>query len=151
MTDWILSTEVRQPADFHTRGVTIVYRIAKAFTFQAAHQLHGLPDGHQCGRMHGHSYTAEVWLCSELLDVTGFVVDFAELRPVAAYLDQVADHRTLNDLIPQPTSELLARHLYQWTANNIVLPDGVRVEKVRISETAKSWAEYTPTTTELLP
>jgi 6-pyruvoyltetrahydropterin/6-carboxytetrahydropterin synthase len=140
----IVTTELRHPADFWTQGVTIVYRIAKRFDFEAAHQLQNLPPGHKCGRVHGHSYTVEVWFAAIHLDVTGFVTDFANLSPIGDYLDQAADHRTLNDLIAQPTSELIARHLYDWTTTNIDMPDGVHVEKVRVSETGRSWAEYAP-------
>jgi 6-pyruvoyltetrahydropterin/6-carboxytetrahydropterin synthase len=140
------TAHVREPADFHDPETTAVYTIAKQFSFEASHQLPGLPDGHKCGRMHGHSYTAEVVLTARVLRDPGFVMDFGDLKPVGAYLDTVADHRTLNDLIPNPTSENLARHLYTWVLDNLTIPNGVILEKVRISETATSWAEYTGAT-----
>lgn len=28
----------------------------REFTFEAAHRLPAVPDGHKCGRLHGHSY-----------------------------------------------------------------------------------------------
>lgn len=142
-----VTTRIVGPDDFYQQGVTVVYRIAKTFDFEAAHQLHDLPAGHKCGRIHGHSYKIEVWLRSNVLDPTGFVADFAVLAPVGRYLDQVADHRTLNDLIHQPSSELLAHHLYDWVACNIPLPPDAWVEKVRVSETGRSWAEYAPEVT----
>lgn len=137
---------IKEDPDFnsHSRGVTIVYRIAKTFSFEAAHQLHNLPEGHQCSRIHGHSYVIEVWLRSNDLDIAGFVTDFANLTPVGRYLDDFADHRTLNDLLHQPSSELLAHHLFDWATAHLTLPDKVSVEKVRVSETGRSWAEYAP-------
>ncbi|MCW9040055.1 MAG: 6-carboxytetrahydropterin synthase, partial [Rhodospirillales bacterium] len=30
--------------------------IYKKFTFEAAHFLPNVPDGHKCGRLHGHSF-----------------------------------------------------------------------------------------------
>lgn len=140
------TVELRESGDFYHRETTAVYTIGKTFNFEASHQLHGLPDGHKCGRMHGHSYTAEIVLTAAVLTPPGFVTDFADLRPIGAYLDQVADHRTLNDLIPNPTSENLAHHLYTWIQDNLPLPTGARLEKVRVSETATSWAEYTGAT-----
>jgi 6-pyruvoyltetrahydropterin/6-carboxytetrahydropterin synthase len=143
---WTAEAHIAAPTDFYTHpGVTVVYRIAKQFRFEAAHQLPGLPEGHQCGRLHGHSYTAEIWLAADVLTGPGFVADFADLAPVGAYLDGVADHRCLNDLIDSPTSERLAEHLYHWVVANVPLPPTCRVDKVRVSETAKSWAEYQPT------
>lgn len=140
-TATIMITEDR---DLTSQGVTIVYRIAKSFHFEAAHQLHNLPEGHQCSRVHGHSYVIEVWLRSTRLDLAGFVTDFANLAPIGRYLDEFADHRTLNDLLHQPTSELLAHHLFDWATDNLGLPENVSVEKVRVSETGRSWAEYAP-------
>ena len=35
-------------------------RITQAFTFEAAHHLPNVPEGHKCGRLHGHSYRVEV-------------------------------------------------------------------------------------------
>ena len=37
-------------------------RICKTFTFDAAHQLHLLPEGHKCRRMHGHTYRVDTYV-----------------------------------------------------------------------------------------
>ena len=123
-----------------------MYRIGKAFRFEAAHHLPGLPQGHKCARPHGHSYTAEVTVVTDG-DLTGpgFVVDFAELAALGRFLDAAFDHRDLTTVLPvAPTSENVAAHLYQWCAENLALPAGARVEKVRVSETASTFAEYAP-------
>jgi 6-pyruvoyltetrahydropterin/6-carboxytetrahydropterin synthase len=120
-----------------------VYRIGKTFTVEAAHQLGGLPEGHRCGRLHGHGYTVEVTLASMLLTGPGFVVDFAELDGLKQHLDSGFDHRFLNDAVEvEPTAENLARVLFDWCAAHLGLPDGAFVEAVRVRETATSWAEY---------
>lgn len=123
-----------------------MFRIGKRFGFEAAHRLPGLPEGHRCGRLHGHSYTVEVVLAgSSPLRPPGFVVDFAELAPVRAYLDGAFDHRDLTEVLDAPaTSENLARHLFDWCAATLELPAGVAVCAVRVSETASTWAEYSP-------
>jgi 6-pyruvoyltetrahydropterin/6-carboxytetrahydropterin synthase len=122
-----------------------VYRIGKAFSFEAAHHLPGLPAEHKCSRPHGHSYTAEVRLTAEVLTGPGFVADFADLAPLGRYLGSTFDHQDLNEvLVIAPTSENLARHLLGWCQDNIPLPPGAGIEAVRVSETASTWAEYRP-------
>src|SRR5579859_1071133 len=119
-----------------------MYRIGKSYSFDASHQLHGLPDGHKCGRLHGHTYTVTVEIVGEYrsdwagedLEAPGFVVDFGELAPLKAHLDGTFDHRHLNYIFDEePTSENLARHFYQWCDSNLKLPHRARVAKVRVS------------------
>jgi 6-pyruvoyltetrahydropterin/6-carboxytetrahydropterin synthase len=115
-----------------------MFTISKRFEFSASHQLTGLPEDHPCARVHGHNYTVEVVLQSDTLDDTGFVVDFGELKPLKTYLDDTLDHRHLNDVLPfQPSCEQLAHHLYQWCRER-----WEQVVMVRVSETPKSYAEY---------
>jgi 6-pyruvoyltetrahydropterin/6-carboxytetrahydropterin synthase len=80
---------------------------------------------------------------ADVLSGPGFVVDFAELEELREYLNASFDHRDLNTVLDLPaTSENLARWVYQWCAQHLALPDGVLVEKVRVSETATTFAEY---------
>jgi len=121
----------------------VTYRIGKRFAFEAAHRLDGLPPGHKCSRLHGHSYAVEVVLSAPSLDEHGFVTDFGELGPLAEYVATKLDHRVLNEIISgPPTSERLAQHLYDWCVTGLRLP--AQVEAVRVSETAATWAEYRP-------
>ena len=120
-----------------------LYRIAKSFSVEAAHQLGGLPDNHKCGRVHGHSYAVEVIIASGCLVGPGFVIDFGELDPLKQHLAQTFDHRLLNDVLAvQPTSENVARVIWEWCAAELPLSHGAFVEAVRVSETATTWAEY---------
>lgn len=122
-----------------------IYQISKRFTFEAAHWLPGLADGHKCGRLHGHSYTVEVLLAAPALTGPGFVVDFGELAPLKRHLDECYDHQLLNEVLDVvPTSENLAKVLFDWCSAHIPLPDGAVLTAVRVSETASSWAEYRP-------
>lgn len=123
-----------------------MYWIGKSFRFEAAHYLPDLPEGHKCARLHGHSYTVEVSVATEGdLTPPGFVVDFAELSALGAYLNETFDHRDLNEVVDvAPTSENLARLLYEWCAANLRLPLGVTVAAVRVGETASTFAEYAP-------
>ncbi|XVS60885.1 6-pyruvoyl trahydropterin synthase family protein [Actinosynnema sp. CA-299493] len=120
-----------------------MFRIGKTFAFDAAHRLSGLPDGHKCARLHGHSYTVTVVLERTTLVEPGFVTDFGELAPLRRYLDDEWDHRLLNDVVPvEPTSELLARHLADWFVAHVEPGIPGRLTAVRVCESPTSWAEY---------
>lgn len=115
-----------------------MYTIRKQFEFSAAHQLMGLPPGHQCGNLHGHNYKVEIVLQSETLDERGFVVDYGELQALRDMLDDYGfEHRNLNDLLKQPTAENIARYIFDWCVKR--WPQTVAV---RVAETDKTWAEY---------
>lgn len=122
-----------------------MFRIGKRFGFEAAHHLPGLPSGHKCARRHGHSYTVEVALTAVELAEPGFVVDFADLSALDHHLRETFDHRDLNEVLDvPPTSENLARALYEWCTANLPLRPGVAVASVRVSETTSTFAEYAP-------
>jgi 6-pyruvoyltetrahydropterin/6-carboxytetrahydropterin synthase len=121
----------------------MTFTIARQFSFAAAHHLDGLPAGHKCARVHGHTYLVEVRLTASGLDDAGFVADFAKLGPLKDYLDAELDHRDLNEVLPvQPTSENIARYLHGWCQDN--LEHGNLVTALRVSESASTWVEYIP-------
>ena len=121
------------------------YTIGKRFTFSASHHLPGLPEGHKCGRLHGHNYEVEVTLSSSHLIAPGFVADFGDLAPLKTYLDNTFDHRDLNDALDAPpTSEILAAHIAVWFIANMQSQIPGHLESVRVSETGSTWARYIP-------
>lgn len=121
----------------------MTFTIARRFSFAAAHHLDGLPAGHKCARVHGHTYTVEVRLTASETDEAGFVTDFSHLDALKGYLDAELDHRDLNEVLPVPPScENIARYLYGWCQDN--LEDGALVTAVRVSESPSTWAEYAP-------
>ena len=104
------------------------------FTFEAAHQLPWHPGA--CQRLHGHGYKLEVTV-SGPLDENGIVVDFADVRRcVETNVIGRYDHTYLNDLIDNPTAELIA--LDAWKQLEAA---GLAVTRVRLWETADSYAE----------
>ena len=52
----------------------------KDFTFEAAHHLPHVPEGHKCGRLHGHSFMVRLEITGEVDPHTGWIMDFAELK-----------------------------------------------------------------------
>jgi 6-pyruvoyltetrahydropterin/6-carboxytetrahydropterin synthase len=121
----------------------VTYRIGRRFTFAAAHQLHGLPDGHKCSNLHGHTYTAEIELTADALTGPGFVTDFGDLAPFRRYLETRIDHRNLNEVLSfEPTAENLALHFFDWCAQHLEPDIPGRVTAVRVWESPTSWAEF---------
>jgi 6-pyruvoyltetrahydropterin/6-carboxytetrahydropterin synthase len=90
--------------------------IFKEFTFEAAHRLPHVPDGHKCSRLHGHSYRVTVHVGGPVDSHLGWVRDFDDLtRAMRPVLDRL-DHYYLNDIegLDNPTSEVLARWIWDW-------------------------------------
>jgi len=114
--------------------------IEKEFTFEAAHRLPRVPEGHKCARLHGHSFRVRVAVrapsgAPDLDDETGWIVDFAELSRAWAPLHELLDHRYLNEVpgLENPTSERLAH----FVLDRFTVPNA-RVVRVRVSETCTS-------------
>ncbi len=129
------------------------YRIEKTFKWEAAHVLRGLPEGHDCGNMHGHSYRGVVRFLAADLDDVGMVIDFTMLKAVKDALD----HKTLNDIagVGNPTAENIARWIARYCLTYIFKSAGgeepsVWVESVRVHETDQCWAEIVYPTPEAL-
>jgi len=115
--------------------------IAKSYTFEAAHYLPNVQDGHKCRRLHGHSYTVWVEVTGEVDPVLGWVMDFGDLSKIMKpIIDGELDHRFLNEDIvglENPTAENIAR--WMWNRVKPLIPG---LSKVRISETCTSACEY---------
>jgi len=109
-------------------------RVVRSFRFEAAHQLPWHPGA--CRRLHGHSYRLEV-TAEGPVGPDGMVMDFAELdRLVVGEVVDRFDHRLLNDLIDNPTAELVAAEAWKR-----IEAAGVRLVALRLWETADSSVE----------
>ena len=108
------------------------------FTFEAAHRLPNVPDGHKCARLHGHSYRVAVHVEADVDRVTGMVIDFADLRRAFGPVRDVLDHYYLNDIagLENPTSENIASWIWERLAGELPL------SRVVIRETCTSGVEY---------
>jgi len=114
--------------------------ITKDFHLSYSHQLAGLPDGHPCGRVHGHNAIVRVTLGQQGLDAVGFVLDYGCLKPLSTWLDETLDHRHLNDVLSvNPTAENLARFVFDFI--ELSHPEWP-LTSVGWSETPKTWAVY---------
>ena len=113
--------------------------IFKDFTFEAAHRLPNVPEGHKCARLHGHSYRVVVHVEGPIGDESGWVCDFADISAAVAPVRDLVDHRYLNEVdgLENPTSEVLARWL--WVRLADALPG---LSQITVHETCTSGCTY---------
>jgi 6-pyruvoyltetrahydropterin/6-carboxytetrahydropterin synthase len=113
--------------------------IFKDFTFEAAHRLPNVPEGHKCARLHGHSFRVRVALRGAVGADTGWVIDFGDLKEAFRPLYDRLDHRYLNEIegLANPTSEHLARWIWRELAS--ALPG---LSAVEVRETCTSGCVY---------
>lgn len=97
---------------------------------------------------HGHNYALEATVEGAISPETGFCVDLGALDE-ALHLAVVEplDHQHINHAIPEfgagaqlPTTENLAA----WAWPRIVerLPDGARLERIRLREDERLWVDF---------
>jgi 6-pyruvoyltetrahydropterin/6-carboxytetrahydropterin synthase len=113
--------------------------IFKEFTFEAAHRLPFVPEGHKCARLHGHSYRVEIHVSGEVDPDAGWVLDFADIKDAFKPLLAKLDHYYLNEIegLENPTSENLARWIWDR-----LLPALPGLSRVVVRETCTSGCVY---------
>lgn len=146
------------------------YRISKSFEIESGHLLSKHPE--KCRFPHGHSRRVEVVLAADKLDASDMVCDFkAVKRLLQAFLERWDHALAINADDPQvaffrqtygeriilfeqadPTSEVMAKTIFDELAARLAdeavrageypIRRAVRVERVRVTETSSSWAEY---------
>ncbi|MGA3007780.1 MAG: 6-carboxytetrahydropterin synthase [Opitutaceae bacterium] len=146
------------------------YRICKTFVIESGHILSKHPG--KCRFPHGHSRTVEIVLAADRLDASDMVCDFKVIKnALHEFLDSWDHALCLNtddpnftfyqktyqaQIVPfahaDPTSEVMAKAVFDELKRKLAeasarsdpgLPAaGVRIERVRITETSSSWAEY---------
>ena len=121
--------------------------ISKTFRFEAAHWLPGMPEGHKCRRLHGHSFVVDVHVIGETDPETGILMDFGDIKKaVAPFIDKL-DHWCLNEigerendpLLINPTSENLAQWFFEQL--EALIPG---LYSIVVHETCTSQCEYRP-------
>jgi 6-pyruvoyltetrahydropterin/6-carboxytetrahydropterin synthase len=114
-------------------------RLFRTFTFEAAHRLPNVPDGHKCARLHGHSFSVEVAVDGPIGEQSGWVVDFADVKTAWQPLHDQLDHRYLNEVsgLENPTSELIA--VWIWERLSPRLPG---LSRITVMETCTARVSY---------
>lgn len=113
--------------------------IFKEFTFEAAHRLPYVPEGHKCGRLHGHSFLVALHVAGPVDPQSGWLMDFADLKERFKPLYEQLDHHYLNDIegLENPTSENIARWI--WHNMKQIVP---QLSQVVVQETCNCGAIY---------
>lgn len=130
--------------------------ITKIFRFEAAHRISNY-DG-PCSNIHGHSYELQVTISGTLNHETDMLFDFKQLKRIVeeeiiskmdhALLLKKNNHTQLSDglkvllLDHEPTAEVML----SFMANKLitVIPEPIKLIRLRLYETESSFAEWTP-------
>jgi 6-pyruvoyltetrahydropterin/6-carboxytetrahydropterin synthase len=114
--------------------------IYKEFTFESAHLLPNVPEGHKCGRLHGHSFCIQIHISGDVDPHTGWIMDFADIKQAFKPIYNRLDHYYLNEIpgLENPTSEVLIHWI--WKELKPALP---QLSKILIQETCTSGCIYT--------
>ncbi len=119
-----------------------MYRLTVHDYFSSAHQLKGYRG--KCEAVHGHNWKVEVEVGGETLDEIGILVDFSVLKKILKSVVDPLDHVMLNEVggftDKNPSSELLARHIYECMKGQ--LPAGVAIVSVTVWESENAKAVY---------
>jgi 6-pyruvoyltetrahydropterin/6-carboxytetrahydropterin synthase len=102
--------------------------IYKEFSFDSAHFLPNVPDGHKCKQMHGHTYRLRVVLKGERDARLGWIMDFKELKDAISPVIDLLDHKLINDIkgLENPTAENIT--VWIWKQIRPSLPQLSRIE-----------------------
>lgn len=124
---------------FRTAQPEMKTTIYKDFTFEAAHYLPNLPDGHKCGRLHGHSYHVRLHLTGDVDKEYGWFIDFADVKAKFKPIYQQLDHFYLNEIegLENPTAENIAKWIWDK-----LKPDLNELSAVELKETCTSGVIY---------
>lgn len=116
-----------------------MFCVKKIFTFDAAHNL--VKYKGKCEKLHGHTYKLEVKVCGDL-DDEQMVMDFSELTHIVKeeVLNHL-DHAYINDIIQQPTAEMIAKWIWDRLFDKLNT-ERFKLTEIIVWETPTSCAMY---------
>lgn len=112
-------------------------RIFKEFSFDSAHYLPHVPDGHKCRRLHGHTYHLRVEVEGKVDRDLGWVVDYSDISAIMKPLLSELDHSCLNNIdgLENPTCENLLLWLGERLFEPVFWEGRATFERVELRET----------------
>ena len=113
--------------------------IYKEFSFDSAHFLPHVPDGHKCKNMHGHTYRLRVYIDGPLDPKLGWIMDFKELKDSIGPIIALLDHNLINDIegLENPTAENIT--IWIW---NRIKPGLPLLSRIELFETPTTGVLY---------
>ncbi len=102
--------------------------IYKEYSFDSAHFLPRVPEGHKCRNMHGHTYKLKVFLEGQPDPELGWIMDFKDLKEALSGVIEQLDHKLINDIpgLENPTAENIT--IWIWKQIQPLLPLLSRIE-----------------------
>jgi len=98
-----------------------MYEVEITLSFSAAHRLRDYNG--KCEQLHGHNYKIQIAARASEPGKGGMVIDFADLKKVAAPVLEELDHKYLNDIKPfdeiEPSAENIAAHIFRQIAERL--------------------------------
>ncbi|AEC52168.1 hypothetical protein PNA2_1253 [Pyrococcus sp. NA2] len=109
-------------------------RVVIRTSFDAAHAV---KIGDSWEDVHGHTFFLEVVVEGEIRD--GYIIDFIELRKLVDGIIKELDHRNLNNIFENPTTENIAL----WISKKIKekLPERVKLKRLLLWEGKENGVE----------
>ncbi|MEC7772117.1 MAG: 6-carboxytetrahydropterin synthase QueD [Bacteroidota bacterium] len=113
--------------------------IFKHFSFDSAHFLPKVPEGHKCRGIHGHTYRLTLYFEGKLDNEFGWVMDFTDIKEAVNPIIERVDHKLLNNIVglENPTCEQIA--LWLWNKIKDKVP---QLSRIRLYETPTSGVVY---------
>lgn len=119
----------------------MIFTVYREIFFSSAHRLRNYNG--KCENLHGHNWRVRLYVSTEELDETGFVVDFKVLDKILKDVTDILDHQNINELSSfseiNPTAENIARFIFD-ESQKMINDSRVRVSKVSVWESEKSCA-----------
>jgi 6-pyruvoyltetrahydropterin/6-carboxytetrahydropterin synthase len=124
-----------------------MFEVSVEQTFAAGHALRNYKGA--CENVHGHNFKIQVTIEGQVLDGTGMLVDFLDVKQSMGAVIARLDHKFLNDVPPfdvkNPSAENIAEYFYEELTSGLVSnPVPVRVREVKVWETDIQSATYRP-------
>ncbi|MFN3921020.1 MAG: 6-carboxytetrahydropterin synthase QueD [Caldimicrobium sp.] len=121
-----------------------MYKLKVKDQFSSAHFLRNYQGA--CENLHGHNWTVELIVEGEELNEIEILIDFKDLKKILKEVLEELDHRLINDhpyfREKNPSSENLARFIFEGVKEKLRGFPQVKVKEVTVYETEKASATY---------
>lgn len=121
-----------------------MYRLKVKDYFSSAHFLRNYEGA--CENLHGHNWTVELVVEGEKLNEIEILIDFKDLKRILKEILEELDHRLINEhpyfQQRNPSSENLARFIFEKAKEKLKAYANVKVKEVSVFETEKASATY---------
>ncbi|BAU22781.1 6-pyruvoyl tetrahydrobiopterin synthase [Caldimicrobium thiodismutans] len=121
-----------------------MYRLKVQDHFSSAHYLRNYQGA--CENLHGHNWKVELVVEGEKLNEIDILLDFKDIKKILKEVLSELDHRLINELPyfqeKNPSSENIARYIFDRVKDKLKVFEGVRVKEVTVFETEKASATY---------